>query len=119
MQGDRGVMNASNIALKLATSAFDASPAMVPLPEEENARESLPAKSFSAIEALPTAFRHGGWNYRQIWREKDIALYDYDSRGESYELVIVRVKYGEEIYPAAREWVSTAGRSVHAIAILR
>ena len=97
-------MSAVNTALKPATSGFDASSAIVPPSDEKNARDSLPAKSSGAIKVLPIAFRHGGWNYRRIWRERDIAVYAYDSRGESYELIIVRVKNDEEIYPSAGGW---------------
>ena len=63
---------------------------------------------------LRTTFTRDGFCYRQIWREGDVAIYEYNSRGGSFEVVIIlvepeRVKFGKfcpkhEVYPATSQW---------------
>jgi hypothetical protein len=42
--------------------------------------------------ALPIEFNRSHFHYRQIWREKDVAVFEYDFRGGSFELIIIRVE---------------------------
>jgi hypothetical protein len=66
------------------------------------------------VIGLRTTFTRGGFCYRQIWREGDVAVYQYDSRGGSFEVVIIlvepeRLKFGKlypkhEVYPATSQW---------------
>lgn len=65
---------------------------------------------------LAVQFRHDGFNYRQIAREKDVAIYEQTWNGGSraYEVVRVRRRDGfmihgrfvepAEVYPASEAW---------------
>jgi hypothetical protein len=61
---------------------------------------------------LETELNSGGHALRQIWREKDVAVYQYNN---SFELVIIRVREAHtlpngtwvetgEVYPATSQW---------------
>jgi hypothetical protein len=45
----------------------------------------------SGTQQLKTEFTRDGFTYRQIWRQRDVAVYEYSSRGGSFEVVIIRV----------------------------
>jgi hypothetical protein len=63
---------------------------------------------------LRTSFSRDGFSYRQVWRDGDVAVFQYDSRGGSFEVVTIvvepeRVKFGKltpahEVYPTASQW---------------
>jgi hypothetical protein len=68
---------------------------------------------------LPTQFRHGGFEYRQIARERDAAIYEQSCAGCAdpsvcYEVVRIRRREGfqigarlveaGEVYPASESW---------------
>lgn len=65
---------------------------------------------------LETKFKHGGFDYRQLQREGNVALFEQAKGGAvvSYEVVIVRVKPASSIqgriipereaYPSNEEW---------------
>ena len=65
---------------------------------------------------LKTTFTREGFCYRQIWRQGDVAVYEYNSRGGSFEVVIIlvegeRLKFGKlctkhEVYPTTSQWGS-------------
>ena len=65
------------------------------------------------MKPLETEFRREGWDYRKIWREKDVAVYEY-GLAPRYELIIIqrrpdRQVYGKfvsarESYPASAHW---------------
>lgn len=65
-------------------------------------------------ERLRTTFTRDGFSYKQIWRDGDVAVYEYNSRGGSFEVVIVlvepeRVKFGKlcprhEVHPTTTQW---------------
>jgi hypothetical protein len=66
------------------------------------------------LKALPLSFKRDGFFYRQIWRQKDIALYQYGLR-PAYELVIIRIQEEHflpngaliarrEAYPSSSQW---------------
>jgi hypothetical protein len=66
------------------------------------------------IKPLPVSFKREGFNYQQIWRRKDIAVYQYGPRGR-FELVIIRIQRQHtarsgsvvprrEAYPCNTEW---------------
>jgi hypothetical protein len=69
---------------------------------------------------LGTTFTRDGFAYKQIWRDEDVAVYEYDSRGGSFEVVTIlvepeRVKFGKlypkhEVYPTTTQW-GTSGWS--------
>ena len=63
---------------------------------------------------LRTTFTRDGFSYKQIWRDGDVAVYEYNSRGGSFEVVVIlvegeRVKFAKltpahEVYPTATQW---------------
>lgn len=63
---------------------------------------------------IRTSFTRDGFSYRQIWRGGDVAVYEYNSRGGSFEVVVIlvegeRVKFGKltpahEVYPTTSQW---------------
>ena len=66
------------------------------------------------MKPLETEFKREGQDYRQIWREKDVAVFEYGS-APRYELVIIRVLKENllpsgktlplrEAYPASSQW---------------
>ena len=70
--------------------------------------------SDSSIKTFETEFKRGGIDYRQSWRQKDVAVYEYGS-APRYELVILRVREEHllpngkphprgETYPATSQW---------------
>jgi hypothetical protein len=69
------------------------------------------------VRPLATEFRHGGFRYRQVKREGNVAIFAQSKGGAvlSYEVVVVRVKPGgvapsgtvfptREAYPSTAEW---------------
>ena len=76
-------------------------------------------KKRHSYESLPTRFRRDGFNYRQIARERDAAIYEQTWSGCSepsvcYEIIRIRRRDGfqingrfvepAEIYPKADAW---------------
>lgn len=66
------------------------------------------------MKTLDTEFKREGNEYRQIWREKDITVFEYGPKPR-YELVIIHVRpehFGprgnviteREAYPATSQW---------------
>src|SRR6266478_8013494 len=66
------------------------------------------------VKTLPLEFTARGYDYRQIWREKDVAVYEYSSVPTRFELIIILVekagmKFGRyyeshERYPRSSQW---------------
>ena|SRR5438876_6764741 len=76
-------------------------------------------KKRHAYKRLPTQFRHGGFNYRQICREGNAAIYEQTWSGCSepsvcYEIIRIRRRDGfqiggrfieaAEVYPNSKAW---------------
>ena len=69
---------------------------------------------------LPTAFRHDGFDYRQVAREGRGAIYEQSKGGKvrAYEVIRVRCREGfevagrkiepAEVYPASEAWGTDA-----------
>jgi hypothetical protein len=65
------------------------------------------------VVPLRTTFTRDGFSYNQIWRDDDVAVYEYDSRGGSFGVVVIlmegeRVKFGKltpqhEVYPTTTQ----------------
>jgi hypothetical protein len=77
------------------------------------------SKKGHSCKPLPVRFRHGGFNYRQVARERDAAIYEQTWSGcaepsVSYEVIRIRRRDGfqingrfvepAEIYPKADAW---------------
>ena len=81
------------------------------------------------MKTLETEIKKNGYKYRQIWREKDIAVYEYNNG--RHELVIIRTRKAEtmhdgysfpdrEVYPKISDWGQygwTLGRQDRELAI--
>jgi hypothetical protein len=83
------------------------------------------SKKGHSYNPLPTRFRRDRFDYRQIARERDFAIYEQKWRGCSdpsicYEVVRIRRRKGfqidgrlvepAEVYPSSGAWASTVGR---------
>jgi hypothetical protein len=66
------------------------------------------------MKPLKTEFRREGFDYRQIWRQGDVAVYAYGIP-ERYELIIIRIEPEDvlpdksvlplrEAYPRTSQW---------------
>ena len=65
------------------------------------------------MKPLETQFKREGWDYRQIWREKDVAVYEYGP-APRYELIIIQMRPDREVfgnfaeareaYPKTSQW---------------
>ena len=76
------------------------------------------SKKRHSYKPLPKEFRRGGFNYRQIYREGDFAIYQQTWEGNehsaAFELIHVRRREGfqigekfveaYEVYPNAKSW---------------
>lgn len=105
----------SNIERALA-SVGDLIP---PATAKTRATAEAGSKKGPSYKPLPKEFRRDGFNYRQIAREGDVALYEQTwlscaERGRSYEVIRIRRREGfrigtrfvesAEVYPASKLW---------------
>jgi hypothetical protein len=82
------------------------------------------------FKPLALTFNREGFVYQQIWRQKDVAVYQYGPRGR-FELVIIRIEPEDvlpdgkvlprrEAYPRTSQWGQygwTLGPKDHQLAI--
>lgn len=87
-------------------------------PRKTRAKAEAWGKKRQSYKPLPTRFRHGGFDYRQIAREGDFAIYRQTWNGNedsaAFEVIRVRRRKGfeingravqaAEVYPAATAW---------------
>jgi hypothetical protein len=84
---------------------------------EGGGKKSHSCGSLPAFKPLPIEFQSGGFNYRQIAREGDAAIYEQrwqDSESVTYEVIHVRRRNGfeingrfvepAEVYPSPEAW---------------
>jgi hypothetical protein len=96
----------------------------LPLPQDgfqikTRARAEARGKKSHSYKSLPTRFRRDGFEYRQIARERDAAIYEQTWSGCAepsvcYEVIRIRRRDGfqvngrlvepAEVYPSSRAW---------------
>ena len=89
------------------------------LPQNTRARAQAWSKKRRFYRPLPTRFRHNGFDYRQITREGDAAIYEQRWTGcvepsIAYEVIRIRRRDGfqiggrfvepAEVYPKSESW---------------
>jgi hypothetical protein len=90
-------------------------PAVSPIPVNKTRFRSeqvcKEGHSGSSLQPVRTEFRKGGFNYRQIAREGDWAIYEQKWRtsdNAAYEVVRIRpgsgLLAGRELYPSSEKW---------------
>lgn len=76
------------------------------------------SKKCRSYKPLPTQFEHGGFDYRQIARQRDFAIYKQTWKGNeravAFEVIRIRKREsfviggkfvaGAEVYPKAKDW---------------
>ena len=92
---------------------------MAPSAEKTRATTEGGYKKRHSYKALPTQFRHGGFDYRQIIRERNAAIYEQiwnwrRNPSVAYEIIRIRRREGfeiggrfvepAEVYPNSEAW---------------
>ena len=88
------------------------------LAPKTSARSEAASKKGHSYKSLPTRFRHGGFDYRQIYRKGDFAIYQQTWKGNKhsagFEVIRIRRRDGfriggrfvepAEVYPNSEAW---------------
>jgi hypothetical protein len=89
-----------------------------PLAAKTSATAEAGSKKAHSYKSLPTQFQHGGFDYRQIYRKGDFAIYKQTWKGNedsaAFEVIRIRRRDGFEIdgrfveaaelYPSSEAW---------------
>jgi hypothetical protein len=107
------------IALKLKRRAGNCPVSLPPRAIKTRATAEARSKEGRSYKPLPVEFTRDGFNYRQIARERDAAIYEQTWRGRSngsvcYEVIRIRRRDGfqidgrfveaAEVYPNSDAW---------------
>jgi len=105
--------------LKTNRGAIPRAPSLAPAARKTSATAEAWGKERHFYKPLPTQFRHGGFEYRQIARERNAAIYEQRWGGCAdpsvcYEVIRIRRREGFEIsgryvepgevYPNSEAW---------------
>jgi hypothetical protein len=107
-------------ASKLKTRGDDSPPSLPPRAIKTSAMAEAWGKKTHSCKPLPTRFRHDGFDYQQIAREGDAAIYEQRwttrccNSSVSYEVIRIRRREGfhidgrfvepAEVYPNSDAW---------------
>ena len=106
-------------ALRLEHRGHSCPVSLVPRTIKTRARSEAGGKKGCSYKPLPTGFRRDGFDYEQIARERDAAIYEQAWSGSSnpsvcYEVIRIRRREGfeidgrfvesAEVYPSSEAW---------------